>query len=221
MSSALLDSVKLNIPILLSYKQNKFNLLREQSEGYSKLLVELTSTLGPSHSSQNARPVETYAVIKDRVRPVWDRVISLIGYFDLDPNRALDIILDVLSQHLATHYTFFLTLLSFSPWTGSYLRPLRDEEVMDTKVEIPPQSFNKKSLDEILALVETNSLSGRLPNIVKSGDARVLGQVLGFKFKYYQVRFRSVVDLNPVTYEHSRRKSQNLYPKTFILLLLY
>ena len=140
--------------------------------------------------------METHAVIEDRVRPVWDRVISLIGYFDLDPNRALDIILDVLSQHLATHYTFFLTLLSFSPWTGSYHRPLRDEEAMDTKVEVPLESFNKKSLDEILSLVETNSLSGRLPNVVKSGDARVLGQVLGFKFKYYQVRFCSVIELD-------------------------
>jgi THO complex subunit 2 len=109
--------------------------------------------------------VESYAVIEARVRPVWDKVISLIGYFDLDPNRALDIILDVLSQHLATHYTFFLTLLSFSPWTGSYLRPLRDEEVMDTKVEIPQGSFDKKSLDEILALVETNSSSGRPPTL--------------------------------------------------------
>jgi THO complex subunit 2 len=170
-----------------SYKQNKFKLLREQSEGYSKLLVELTSSFGPSHSPQTARPVESYAAIEDRVRPVWDKVISLIGYFDLDPNRALDIILDVLSQHLATHYTFFLTLLSFSPWTGSYLRPFRDEEVIDTNVDILQDSFNKKGLDEILALVETSSLSGRPPNIVKSGDARVLAQVLGFKFKYYQV----------------------------------
>jgi len=82
-----------------SYKQNKFNLLREQSKGYSKLLVELTSS--HLHTRPNARSVESYA--------------SLNGYFDLVPNRALDIILDVLSQHLATHYTFPLTLLSFSP----------------------------------------------------------------------------------------------------------
>lgn len=133
--------------------------------------------------------MESYAVIEDRVRPVWDKVISLIGYFDLDPNRALDVILDVLSQHLTTHYTFFLTLLSFSPWTGSYLRPFRDEEVMDTKVEIPRGSFNQKNLDEIIDLVETNSLSGRPPNVVKSVDARVLAQVLGFKFKFYQVGY--------------------------------
>jgi THO complex subunit 2 len=165
--------------------------------------------------------VETYAAIEDRVRPVWDKVISLIGYFDLDPNRALDIILDVLSQHLATHYTFFLTLLSFSPWTGSYLRPFRDEEVMNTKEEIPQGSFNKKSLDEILALVETNSLSGRPSNVVKSGDARVLAQVLGFKFKYYQVRYHIVFELGRLLIHHSRRMLQSLRPKTSISPLLY
>src|SRR6266571_5009390 len=142
---------------IASYKQNKFNLLREQSEGYSKLIVELTSSLGPSHSPQTGRPVESYSLIEDRARPVWEKVISLIGYFDLDPNRALDIILDVLSQHLTTHYSFFLALLSFSPWAGSYRRPLRDNELMDTKIEIPPGSFYGKSLDDVLSLVETNS----------------------------------------------------------------
>ena len=93
----------------------------------------------------------------------------------------------MLSQHLTTHYSFFLALLSFSPWAGSYRRPLRDDELMDTKIEIPPGSFHGKSLDDVLSLVETNSLSGRTSNVVKSGDARVLAQVLGFKFCYYQV----------------------------------
>src|SRR4051812_29239474 len=116
-----------------SYKQNKFNLLREQSEGYSKLLIELTSNLGPPHSPQTGRPTEAYGVIEERARPVWEKVISLIGYFDSDPNRALDVILDVLSQHLTTHYTFFLALLSFSPWSGSYRRPVPETEAMDTK----------------------------------------------------------------------------------------
>lgn len=161
--------------------------------------------------------MESYAVIEDRVRPVWDKVISLIGYFDLDPNRALDIILDVLSQHLATHYTFFLTLLSFSPWTGSYLRPFRDEKVMDTRAEIPRGSFNKKSLDEILELVETNSLSGRPPNVVKSGDARVLAQVLGFKFKYYQVRYHNIPEFELITYLFQSEEVPESVPKNLYL----
>ena len=64
----------------LSYKQNKFNLLCEQLEGYSKLTAELTSSLGPVHSSMTGRPTDSYASIAERARPVWEKVITLIGY---------------------------------------------------------------------------------------------------------------------------------------------
>lgn len=179
-----------------SYKQNKFNLLREQSEGYTKLTVELTSSLGPPHSSQTGRPVEPYAVIEDRARPVWEKVISLIGYFDLDPNRALDIILDVLSQHLSTHYSFFLSLLSFSPWCGSYRRPLPESEAMDTNPDILPGCYKGKTLDEVLTIAEENSTTGLRDAVDNTGGARVLAQVLGFKFSHYQVRrFSQCLDL--------------------------
>jgi THO complex subunit 2 N-terminus len=172
-----------------SYKQNKFNLLREQSEGYSKLTVELTSSLGPPHSSLTGRPTESNSVIEDRARPVWEKVISLIGYFDLDPNRALDIILDVLSQHLTTHYSFFLALLSFSPWSGSYRRAPPEDDAASMKVDVPAGAFKGKTLDAVLTLAELNSMPSDA-NTRKTG-ARVLAQVLGFKFNYYQVRFHS------------------------------
>lgn len=177
-----------------SYKQNKFNLLREQSEGYSKLTVELTSNLGPPHSPQTGRPIETYRAIEQRAKPVWEKVISLIGYFDLDPNRALDIILDVLSQHLTTHYTFFLALLSFSPWAGSYRRPLPDDEAMDTTFELPEGAFKNKNLDEILTLAESDFKPAAAKRPM-TGGARVLAQVLGFKFSYYQVCTNIVMHL--------------------------
>lgn len=61
----------------LFFKQQKFNLLREESEGYAKLIIDLSHVaVGSSESCIN-------------------HVRSLIGYFDLDPNRVLDIILDV------------------------------------------------------------------------------------------------------------------------------
>ncbi|TPP65377.1 THO complex subunit 2 protein [Fasciola gigantica] len=59
----------------LFFKQQKFNLLREENEGYAKLITELAQTKGP-------------------VDAVMIQVRSLIGYFDLDPNRVLDLILD-------------------------------------------------------------------------------------------------------------------------------
>lgn len=113
-------------------------------------------------------------------------MISLIGYFDLDPNRALDIILDVLSIHLATHYTFFLALLSFSPWCGLYRPPRPKEDGAEMNVDLSPL-FSNKSLEEVLYLAAKNS-----PNSApcpKTSSPRVLAQVLGFKFVYYQVHF--------------------------------
>ncbi|KAK0079733.1 hypothetical protein PV325_000884 [Microctonus aethiopoides] len=61
----------------LYYKQRKFNLFREESEGYSKLIVELNQD----------RPI-------DEVSTTLEIVKSLIGYFNLDPNRVLDILLE-------------------------------------------------------------------------------------------------------------------------------
>ncbi|XP_001606603.2 THO complex subunit 2 isoform X1 [Nasonia vitripennis] len=61
----------------LYYKQKKFNLFREESEGYSKLIVELNQERSESE-----------------VESVLEIVKSLIGYFNLDPNRVLDILLE-------------------------------------------------------------------------------------------------------------------------------
>lgn len=59
-----------------SYKQRKFNLFREESEGYSKLIVEL-------NQESSDTDMDILEIIK-----------SLIGCFNLDPNRVLDIILE-------------------------------------------------------------------------------------------------------------------------------
>uniref|UniRef100_A0ABD2WT94 THO complex subunit 2 n=1 Tax=Trichogramma kaykai TaxID=54128 RepID=A0ABD2WT94_9HYME len=61
----------------LYYKQKKFNLFREESEGYSKLIVELSQ----EHT-------------ESEVESLLQIVKSLIGYFNLDPNRVLDILLE-------------------------------------------------------------------------------------------------------------------------------
>jgi THO complex subunit 2 len=149
----------------------------------------LTSSLGPPHSPFTGRPTESNSVVEDRTRPVWEKVISLIGYFDLDPNRALDIILDVLSQHLTTHFSFFLALLSFSPWSGSYRRAPPEDDTANMKIDVPVGAFKGKTLDAVLTLAESNSMPSDA-NTRKTGP-RVLAQVLGFKFNYYQVRFHT------------------------------
>ncbi|KIY45922.1 hypothetical protein FISHEDRAFT_76157 [Fistulina hepatica ATCC 64428] len=139
----------------LFYRQNKFNLLREQSEGYSKLLVELTGTLNRGSPAS-----------------LWEKVVGLIGYFDLDPNRVLDIILDVFSTHVATYHEFFIALLSLSPWRGNY-RDRKGKAREDL-------SFSGKSLDDVLAMAEDAEFN---TDDVDHAP-RVLAQVLGFKFAH-------------------------------------
>ncbi|XP_045763498.1 THO complex subunit 2 isoform X4 [Maniola jurtina] len=68
----------IKIKTKLYYKQRKFNLFREESEGYSKLIVELNQEI-----SENTEWKTLLEIIQ-----------SLIGCFNLDPNRVLDIILE-------------------------------------------------------------------------------------------------------------------------------
>ncbi|KAG8553731.1 hypothetical protein GDO81_003527 [Engystomops pustulosus] len=63
----------------LFYKQQKFNLLREENEGYAKLITELGQDLSGSITSDL----------------ILENIKSLIGCFNLDPNRVLDIILEI------------------------------------------------------------------------------------------------------------------------------
>lgn len=121
------------------------------------------------------------SAIEARARPAWERVVGLVGHFDLDPNRALDIILDVFSTHLATHWSFFLALLSCSPWAPAS-KQTKDEPM---SVDTNPDRYRGKSFDEVLELAEKQA---GVPSVPQSSErGRVLAQVLGFKFTYYQV----------------------------------
>ncbi|XP_064481885.1 THO complex subunit 2-like isoform X2 [Ornithodoros turicata] len=78
----------------LFYKQNKYNLFREESEGYAKLMTELsqeiTSRISPDYMIEVMR--------------------SLIGCFNLDPNRVLDVVLEAFECRLELE-DFFVGLL--------------------------------------------------------------------------------------------------------------
>ncbi len=187
---SLLSPPLMSIPVFIvisrSYKQNKFNLLREQSEGFSKLITEVTSALPPPHSPATGLPLDPSSISPECVQPIWKRILSLIGYFDLDPNRALDVILDLFSAYLTTHWSFFLVLLSLSPWKGQRELPWVIEEKSEPMEEEADSSkFKGKSLDEVLSMAESTGVSK--PPLVQS-TPRVMAQVLGFKFRYYQVR---------------------------------
>ncbi|OHE94724.1 THO complex subunit 2 [Colletotrichum orchidophilum] len=88
----------------LLYRQANYNLLREESEGYSKLMTELFTT-----SSSEPPSAET-------AHAAFERLKGLIGTFDLDVGRVLDVTLDVFAAVLIKQFRFFIKLLRVSSW---------------------------------------------------------------------------------------------------------
>lgn len=67
------------------FEQKKFNLLREENEGFAKLIIELNQ---PNINEEN-------------VATVFLNVQKLIGYFQLDPNRTVDILLTAFEANVS------------------------------------------------------------------------------------------------------------------------
>ena len=88
-----LDKSLIKLNTSLVYRQQKYNLLREETEGFSKLLVVLGAF--PVHPEDPCKQV--------------GQVVSIMGQFDLDPNRALDVVLEAFEQQ--TWNLAFLDLL--------------------------------------------------------------------------------------------------------------
>lgn len=88
------------------------------------------------------------------------------GNFDLDPDRTLDIVLDIFSDQLVHHHQFFLDYISVSPWD--------------------PRKKNSAS-----PAMDTDAPRGVDVDVGLDSDtgSSLIGQVLGFKFSFYQVVF--------------------------------
>ncbi|KAJ3003193.1 UNVERIFIED_CONTAM: THO complex subunit 2, partial [Siphonaria sp. JEL0065] len=119
-------SIRINTNI--TYKQQKFNLLREESEGFAMLETHLAGSLPASfdvfwsrHYANGALPRDQVHVLRKdhvgmKVKSVLQHITSLIGYFDLNPNKVLDVILDVFIANVVDHWDFFVELLNQSHW---------------------------------------------------------------------------------------------------------
>ncbi|KAM7255281.1 hypothetical protein ACFE04_020522 [Oxalis oulophora] len=94
-----LKNKEVRVNTRLLYQQTKFNLLREESEGYAKLVTLLCR--GSEDPNLNASAANI-GVIK-----------SLIGHFDLDPNRVFDIVLECFE--LQPDNNSFLELIPIFP----------------------------------------------------------------------------------------------------------
>ncbi|KAF2720538.1 hypothetical protein K431DRAFT_270366 [Polychaeton citri CBS 116435] len=99
--------VKTRKGTVILYKQANFNLLREESEGYAKLITEYFNT------AQSAMLKDTDP---DMAVASFERVKALVGAFDLDVGRVLDITLDVSANLLVRAFQFFLKFYRCSSW---------------------------------------------------------------------------------------------------------
>jgi len=164
--TASLQSAHAKRATTLSIKQSKYNLLRECSEGFSALIVLITS----DESLSTAPLEETDEERQTRAKQVWDKITSLIGYFNLSPPRVLDLVLEVAGSQAAYHWRFFLDLLRCSSWgSTSHERTSR-------------KGKGKESGDWVQD--ELESIKGVMG---REGD-RTLAMVLGVKFRFSQVR---------------------------------
>lgn len=86
------------------YRQTSYNLLREESEGFSKLVTEIFTV-----SAKELPSTENVVALVEKVK-------GMIGAFDLDVSRCLDVILDVFGSVLVKQFRFFVKFLRASPW---------------------------------------------------------------------------------------------------------
>lgn len=89
----------------LLYRQANYNLLREETEGYSKLISEVFTVCNSQPGPEPATAEQTFEKIK-----------ALIGTFDLDVGRVLDVTLDVAAAVLIKQYQFIVKLFRVSSW---------------------------------------------------------------------------------------------------------
>ncbi|KAJ1733868.1 THO2 plays a role in transcriptional elongation, partial [Coemansia biformis] len=121
----------------LHFKQTKFNLVSEQNEGFAKLVVLIQGTMaavGPHQirsgllqlaassvvaEGRGTAVVQALRALRDLQEPVQLLLVDirrLIGVFNIDPNRALDAILDCFMSSVRFYWPFYIALLDASPW---------------------------------------------------------------------------------------------------------
>jgi THO complex subunit 2 len=131
------------------FAQKKFNLFREESEGFAKLLTELAEFFFGGSA----------AVSADKM---VKRLQSLIGYFDLDPNRVVDVVLDSVDMDTASEVVRgrFLQVISiFNKDTVAHILGFKFNSL---KQDTPPSLYRVAAYLIQQGLVQFEAIYGRL-----------------------------------------------------------
>eukprot|EP00986_Skeletonema_menzelii_P019154 scaffold27070_cov147-Skeletonema_menzelii.AAC.17 len=151
------------------YRQHKFNLLAEESEGYAKLLSFFVVGIneGGTAGEDDTNGDSSYKEARKYVR-------ELIGAFDLDPNRVLDLALDALEWELNEIMTSQQTKKSSSKSAANEEWGFEAINSAMSNVQSP------KVVNTLLAIIR--ELDGN------SRTGRAVAHLLGFKYRSYNNR---------------------------------
>ena len=131
-----------------SYEQTKYNLLREESEGYSELISFLFDL---NELKMNLAQKE--------IEIIMEKIVKIIGYFNLDSYRVLDIAIEI---------------FKYSPFNLNYIKIF---DLLNKKILLPIFDFkfsenpsDKKLMIIAAQLIHFNfiSLDSFLPHITPS-----------------------------------------------------
>jgi hypothetical protein len=144
--------------------------LREESEGYSKLMTELGA-----QANLTSRALEN--------------IQSLIGCFNLDPNRVLDIILESFENNTHMHETFIGLLRHYKA----------EEDTICQIVGFKFQSLHQQQLAQQAKVAKDQPMIGKDGKpIVENLDAPVLENInleSLYKVAAYLLKFK-IIDLD-------------------------
>mmetsp|Transcript_4637 Transcript_4637/g.7135 ORF Transcript_4637/g.7135 Transcript_4637/m.7135 type:complete len:1629 (-) Transcript_4637:94-4980(-) len=151
------------------YRQHKFNLLAEESEGYAKLLSFFI--VGINEVGTGEEEDASKDLVSKEARKY---VRELIGAFDLDPNRVLDLALDALEWELNEIMT------SQQSKKSSSRNGANDEWGFDAINTAMSNVQSPKVVNTLLAII--GELDGN------SNTGRAIAHLLGFKYRSYHNR---------------------------------
>ncbi|KAJ2118765.1 THO2 plays a role in transcriptional elongation, partial [Coemansia sp. RSA 720] len=161
----------------MNFKQTKFNLISEQNEGFAKLVVLIQGAMAavaPHQLSSEVlsaidgaaaldtvgggsvviRALRSLSSLQRRVKLLLGDIMRLIGVFNIDPNRAVDIIIDCFMSSVRFYWPFYIALLDASPWTRGATESLKVAQLVGWKMQFyasePTTAF--KFMDELTTI---------------------------------------------------------------------
>lgn len=169
LSSAKQKYMKVNAN--LYYRQHKFNIFAEESEGWAKLLGFLVHSASSTVDNGNGDAATKH-------------VRSLIGAFDLDPNRVLDVALDALEWELNGIISNRVRGVAATTTPSSFAEIRDSDENASWGLEVIRSSIIKCNentrISSLLSIIR--ELDGT------NNEKRAVAHLLGFKYRSYHHR---------------------------------